>query len=1357
MIDRSTVVKEIEIHARNVRESVNYIKEREKTLKQEGITMLTLCGGIGTFALCYEKAGGRIKAHIGCEIDPMARAIAKTHHNIDHVTLPQDLTQITATDIQELVARYGAIDVMAWSTPCQGLSRANREGQGMADSRSALFEQAVYVYKLLRAHNPQIKFIAENVDFRTKHPTDYAWACEQLGQAEYSDAREMSAANRKRLFWHNLGEGDGEAHEPIDANTLLGPGARLKHGATTAPCLMASWRCTRKGCSRRCANPHNHTEWQEMYTSNPVIVTEGGRDRQVKPSEAEALMGYPRGYTQMAATTEGTKIVSDMERLQKLGAAIDVRQLTQLMRRAVQDTAAGGTGACGREATGTPIGPVQTTVHQHVKPHREWNTANIARWLTAGDMPGADEAPAIWNATWHRDWQMHDLEDIVRCCTQGFPLRYEGDRERHVEAANGKTCRDNPEVTADELRKEVAKGHIAGPYSEPPLPGFKVVPRGLKEEPTKFRPISQGNKPIGDSVNEGIPRAEHIQLARTRDIDRRIRRCMEETGEVWIAKADIKAAYRTMPVRPEDWQLQGIKWNGEYYIDLRMSFGCRSSVDQWLRFSDALAWSLQRMGVNAPHYVDDFLFIASSEQECQEQVDKFKFVCTSWGVTLKEQKDCGPAQIITVLGVQYDTTRMTRKIDPGRIESLAELVEETKSSNERAKWERLTGILWYVIRCVPVGTPFLQSIMETTLRARAQGRPAAPSRTATEALDWWAKALSAMKQGEQQWHGEDLIQKRRVRVQKAMGDAGSEWGMGGHDGQCFYKARWTDELWQSVQRNKGPSSLHMEALQLLVMTRIMAETWRGSTVVIELDSLGLKNIVRKGRHRDKRMNDILKELALWQVKCNFTLEPQWVRRCYNEAADALSKDDMSRFWRNVQGNRTQLTVLEEHLRLPDGTLREPDNTCTQPGPAQNMQRMAVHQRAGKMRRTKAQRADWDTRPVRQITEPIRLSGRRPTEELKAQLKQKVQTHAVLTDPTYRTRAGVNHYVKFCERIGEHNNIAPRDTAEMVERLRWWLADAPVTYTWKGRKKKGLATGSINVYVMNIDHWWAHTTGNPQRLLTGQPEVVADRKLITASYRSGQRQVHGLLYEDVKQLLGAAEKLPTKAAGTMLRAAYNLAWFGMLRPSEYMLTPGHPEFDPSRHMRAGDIELFRGSKLISHTDTQEATHMTVNVKQSKSDWQRLGATLTIGAIGGQDCPVACMQRYLRAQRPAREGPLFPGLRYQTMLTTLRKLIKKDEELYGLHSFRVGGAQALAMAGRSFEYIMARGRWKNVESVVRYVETPLDIRITDSRDMTLQRDAPPGRPTSVWGGTHYPEVGRPRNTSVRGGGSKVRIVK
>ena len=167
VIDRNTVVKAIEIHKRDVEDSANYIKDKEKTLKEGGITMLTLCGGIGTFAHCYEKAGGRIKAHIGCEIDPTARAIAGTHHNIDNVTLPQDLTQITPTDVQDLIATYGKIDLVAWSTPCQGLSCANRRGRGMADSRSALFEKAVYIFELLRAHNPQIKLIVFTNSFHS--------------------------------------------------------------------------------------------------------------------------------------------------------------------------------------------------------------------------------------------------------------------------------------------------------------------------------------------------------------------------------------------------------------------------------------------------------------------------------------------------------------------------------------------------------------------------------------------------------------------------------------------------------------------------------------------------------------------------------------------------------------------------------------------------------------------------------------------------------------------------------------------------------------------------------------------------------------------------------------------------------------------------------------------------------------------------------------------------------------------------------------------------------------------------------------------------------------------------------------
>ena len=126
-------------------------------------------------------------------------------------------------------------------------------------------------------------------------------------------------------------------------------------------------------------------------------------------------------------------------------------------------------------------------------------------------------------------------------------------------------------------------------------------------------------------------------------------------------------------------------------------------------------------------------------------------------------------------------------------------------------------------------------------------------------------------------------------------------------------------------------------------------------------------------------------------------------------------------------------------------------------------------------------------------------------------------------------------------------------------------------------------------------------------------------------------------------------------------------------------------------------------------------MTVNIKQSKTDSMRLGANLIIGSTTTATCPVSAVWNYMNLMNPEPTKALFPGLKYPTMLRTTRLLLGKDAELYGLHSLRVGGAQALALSGRSVAYIMAKGRWKNIESVTRYVEVPDDIKTTDSAAM------------------------------------------
>ena len=98
-----------------------------------------------------------------------------------------------------------------------------------------------------------------------------------------------------------------------------------------------------------------------------------------------------------------------------------------------------------------------------------------------------------------------------------------------------------------------------------------------------------------------------------------------------------------------------------------------------------------------------------------------------------------------------------------------------------------------------------------------------------------------------------------------------------------------------------------------------------------------------------------------------------------------------------------------------------------------------------------------------------------------------------------------------------------------------------------------------------------------------------------------------------------------------------------------------------------------------------------IKQSKADPDRIGAMPTIGATGTATCPVVAMWSYLEHTRPAPGGPLFVDRtatppQYPSALRVLQMHIGSTGHLYGLHSFRVGSAQALALAGRSVSYIM-----------------------------------------------------------------------
>ena len=159
---------------------------------------------------------------------------------------------------------------------------------------------------------------------------------------------------------------------------------------------------------------------------------------------------------------------------------------------------------------------------------------------------------------------------------------------------------------------------LAGPIPRTP---FCVSPLGVvpKKNLGEFRLIHHLSYPKGSSVNNGIP-LEHSWVCYG-TIGDAINHIKVGGTSPYLAKTDIKSAFRILPINPVDYDLLGTKWKNKYYYDHCMPMGCSSSCKTFETFSSAFEW-IARTKFKIPHVLhllDNFLFIPPSERLCQQQ------------------------------------------------------------------------------------------------------------------------------------------------------------------------------------------------------------------------------------------------------------------------------------------------------------------------------------------------------------------------------------------------------------------------------------------------------------------------------------------------------------------------------------------------------------------------------------------------------------------------------------------------------------------------------------------------------------------------------------------------------------------
>ena len=309
------------------------------------------------------------------------------------------------------------------------------------------------------------------------------------------------------------------------------------------------------------------------------------------------------------------------------------------------------------------------------------------------------------------------VSNLINALLYGTRIGYLGPHKPRL-SRNLISASQHPDVVSGNLHKEVQLGRIAGPFSSPPLPDLQCHPIGVvpKKHSVEWRTIYHLSYPEGDSINDHISKDPYsLQYVRVDDAITILRSL--GTGS-FMAKTDLKSAFRLMPIHPEDWNLLGIYWQSQYYIDLYLPFGLHSAPFLFNQISDALEWILKHnYGLrHVIHILDDFFIAEKTKFACLGSFTTLLKVFMSLRVPTVASKTLGPSQVLEFMSIVLDSNRVEARLPEDKLARIRQLLDSftDRRSARLLDIQSLIGTLQFACRVVVPGRTFLQCIINLT-------------------------------------------------------------------------------------------------------------------------------------------------------------------------------------------------------------------------------------------------------------------------------------------------------------------------------------------------------------------------------------------------------------------------------------------------------------------------------------------------------------------------------------------------------------------------------------------------------------------------------------------------------------------
>ena len=350
---------------------------------------------------------------------------------------------------------------------------------------------------------------------------------------------------------------------------------------------------------------------------------------------------------------------------------------------------------------------------------------------------------------------------------------------------------------------------------------------------------------------------------------------------MWATSLDLKDAYLHIPIHPSCQRFLAFRYRHTDYVFQALPFGLATAPRVFTRVSRAVLAFLRRCGITLFAYIDDWLILANSRQECQEATRFVIQVLQDLGWIINwEKSNLQPSQSVTYLGARLDLQRGLAMPTLQRIENITQAASLllSKRISQARQWLRFLGLAASMVEILPLCRLFMRPVQFFLLeRFNPCQDPLSLLIHLTNSikpfLRWWTEPQN-LSQGRQ---FVDVRPAVTITTDASNSGWGATWG-----------ARSIAGLWSHQE-----IPLHINLLELLAVRKAVqawANELKGTRLLVFSDnSTTVSYLNRQGGTRSKLLCQQTWDFLLWCQSLNISVSASHVAGKQNTFADALSR------------------------------------------------------------------------------------------------------------------------------------------------------------------------------------------------------------------------------------------------------------------------------------------------------------------------------------------------------------------------------------------------------------------------------------------------------------------------------------